>query len=141
MIVKKIGKAQADPEAGFWVVEMKPERFSMNQRLVDSRPDVKAMKSAHSKLARKKSPSREDLREEHIQQKKSMKLQLQNLLKEVYEEILKESFSSPILLRKDKDYDHKGDWRYCLYQGIIYQFDRPDYPDHEMIRKITQQGE
>jgi hypothetical protein len=109
----------------------------MNQRFVDARSDVKAMKSAHSKLARTKLPSRENLREEHIKQKKSVKLQLQNLLKEVYKEILEQSFSSPILLRKDKDYDHKGDWRYCLYQGIIYQFDRPGYPDDEMIRKIS----
>ena len=139
MIVKKMGKGQVDPETGLWSVPMKAERFLINQRLVDLRPDVKRLKSAYSRHASKAAPSvrRRKECEEHHQKRKDLKAQLQKLLVQVYAEILAESFSSPIPLRRDGEYDHKSDWRYCLYQGIIYQFDRPDYRDHEMIQQIS----
>lgn len=139
MTVKKIGKGKADPETGLWGVEAKSERFIMNQRLVDARPDVKRLKYAYSRHAGKRFPSRRlsEEREEHLEQQKSLKAELKKLLRQVYEEILKDSFSYPVPLRKDRDYDHKSDWRYCLYQGIIYQFDRAGYPGDEMIRQIN----
>lgn len=142
MTVKKIGKGQADPETGLWGVEAKSERFIMNQRLVNARPDVKALKYAYSRHAGKNTPStrRPKIHDEHVQLQKNLKTELKKLLKQVYEEILKESFSYPIPLRKDKDYDHKSDWRYGLYQGVIYQFDRPDYGGDEMIRQISDSG-
>ncbi len=139
MTVKKIGKAKADLEQGLWSVEAKSEQFIMNPRRVDTRSDVKALKSSYSRHAGKIPPSmrRPKERDEHFKQQKDLKAELKKLLAGVYAEILKESFSSPILLRKDKDYDHKIDWRYCLYQGMIYQFDRPGYPEDEMIQQIT----
>jgi hypothetical protein len=139
MSVKKIGNGKADPETGMWSVEAKSERFIMNQRLVDGRSDVKALKYASSRPAAKNTSStpRPKIHEEYLQRRKHLKTELKKLLRQVYEEILKESFSCPIPLRKDKDYDHKSDWRYCLYQGIIYQFDRPGYGDDEMIRQIN----
>lgn len=140
MTVKKIGKGKADPETGFWGVEEKPERFIMNQRLVDARSEVKALKSAYSRHTGKKPPSprRPEERQEYFRRREELKAGLKKILAQVYGEVLKESFSYPIPLRKDKDYDHKSDWRYCLYQGIIYQFDRPGYPGDEMIRKIRE---
>lgn len=140
MTAKKIGKGKADPQTGLWSVEAKPERFLMNQRLVDTRPDVKRLKSAYSRHAAKRTPStrRPEGRKEHLEELKNLKMELKKLLAEVYKEILKDSFSYPIPLRKDRDYDHKSDWRYCLYQGIIYQFDKPDYSGDEMIQQISQ---
>ena len=61
---------------------------------------------------------------------------LSECLKKVYEEIWTESFTYPILLWRDKDFDHKIDWRYALYKGYIYKFDHPGYSDEEMIRQI-----
>jgi hypothetical protein len=139
VVVKKIGIGKADPETGLWGVLMKSERFIMNQRRVDARSDVKALKAAYSRHAGKKPPSvrRVKENEEHHELRKNLKTQLQKLLAQVYAEILEESFTTPVPLRKDRDYDHKSDWRYCLYQGIIYQFDRPDYRDDEMIQQIS----
>ena len=139
MTVKKIGIGKADIETGLWVVEAKSERFIMNQRLVETRSDVKALRSAYSRHASKYPPSvrRSKEREEHFQQQKNLKMELQKLLAQVYEAILKESFSYPIPLRRDKDYDHNSDWRYCLYQGIVYQFARPGYTGDEMIEQIN----
>ncbi|GEM_PF-4629011 len=139
MTVKKMGKGKADPETGLWGVEAASDRFTMNQRRVDTRPDVKRLKSAYSRHAGKRTPStrRPKLHEEHVQQQKNLKTELKKLLAQVYREILQESFTDPIPLRKDRDYDHKSDWRYCLYQGIIYQFDRPGYGGDEMIQQIS----
>ena len=140
MRVKKIGKAKADPETGLWRVEQKPDRFIMNQRLVDKRPDVKHLKTVYSRHAGKKAPSkrRPEKREEHHRHRKDLKQELNELLARVYAEVLEESFSEPVPLRKDRDIEHHAsDWRYGLYQGIIYQFDRPDYLADEMIRQIN----
>ena len=139
MNVKKIGRAKADIETGLWGVEQKSEKFMMNQRLVDLRPDVKAMKMVYARHAGKKPPTKRRVneREAHHQQRKDLKAGLRELLAKVYAEILKESFTYPVPLRKNKDEDHRSDWRYCLYQGVIYQFDRPDYPGDEMIRQIS----
>ena len=138
MTVKKIGKGKVDLETGLWGVEAKSEQFMMNQRLVDGRSDVKALKAAYSRQAGKKPPSirHPKEREAHLRHQKDLKEELKKLLVQVYAEILKESFSYPVPLRKDRDYDHKSDWRYCLYQGTIYQFDRPGYRDDEMIEQI-----
>ena len=139
MTVKKIGKGKADPETGLWSVEQKPDRFIMNQRLVERRPDVKALRAAYSKHAGKNAPSkrRPHEREAHHQHRKDLKAGLHELLARVYAEILQESFSEIFLLRKDRDTQHhRSDWRYCLYQGIIYQFDRPGYLEDEMIQQI-----
>jgi len=139
MTVKKIGKGKADPETGLWGVEAESDRFRMNQRRVDTRPDIKALQSAYLRYASRRTPStrRPQLHEEHVRQQKNFKTELKKLLAQVYQEILQESFTDPIPLRKDRDYDHKSDWRYCLYQGIIYQFDRAGYRDDEMIRQIS----
>ena len=138
MTVKKIGKAKANIETGLWGVEQKSEQFIMDQRRVDLRSDVKAIKVAYSRHAGKKPPAKRRIhkREEHFQEQKDLKAGVQELLVKVYAEILQESFTYPVPLRKDKDTDHRSDWRYCLYQGIIYQFDRPDYPGDEMILQI-----
>ena len=142
MSVKKIGKAKADIETGLWDVLQKPDQFIMNQRLVDRRPDVKAMKLAYARHSAQKPPvkKRGDRREAYYEQQKNLKAELMTLLEKVYAEILKGSFTYPVPLRKDKDTDHRSDWRYCLYQGIIYQFDRPDYPGDQMIRQILAQS-
>lgn len=139
MTVKKIGKGKAFPEMGLWGVEQKSERFMMSQRLVDKRPDVKAMKMIYSKHASKNAPNkrRAKEREAHHQHRKDLKAELNGLLMKVYAEILKESFSDPIPLRKAGDIEHGRDLRYGLYQGIIYQFDRPGYLTDEMARQIN----
>ena len=139
MSVKKVGKAKAQSETGLWGVEQKPAQFIMNPRLVDLRADVKAMKLVYSRHAGKKPPGKRHLdeREAHYKQREVLKKELRGLLAKVYAEILEESFTYPLSLRKDKDADHGRDWRYCLYQGIIYQFDRQGYSEDEIIRQIS----
>ncbi len=139
MAVKKIGKGKAFPEMGQWGVEQKPDRFTMNQRIVERRPEVKALKMIYSKHASLKPPAKRRVkeREAHHQHRKDLKIELDGLLAKVYAEILKESFSDPIPLRKAHDVEHGSDLRYCLYEGIIYRFDRPDYRSGEMIRQIS----
>ncbi len=139
MTVKKIGKGKALPEMGLWGIEQKSERFMMSQRLVDKRPDVKAMKMIYSKHASRNAPTKRHAkeREAHHQHRKDLKAELDQLLVKVYAEIFKESFSDSIPLRKADDIEHGRDLRYCLYQGIIYQFDRPGYRTDEMVRQIS----
>lgn len=139
MTVKKIGKGKALPELGLWGVEQRSERFVMSQRLVDRRPDVKALKTTYSRHASRTAPSKRRLkeREAHHQHRKDLRTELDELVAKVYSDILKESFSEPIPLRKERDSEHGGDLRYCLYEGIIYRFDRPGYLSDEMIRQIN----
>ena len=138
MVVKKIGKAKAEPEAGLWGVEIKSEKFTMNQRIVEGRRDVKIVRSAYSKHSSKYIPTtrRPTQRAEYMDERAKLKSELNQLIAQVYVETLEDSFSCPVPLRKDKDADHKGDWRYCLYQGVIYQFNRPGYTEEEMIQQI-----
>lgn len=139
MAVKKIGKAKAEPENGQWGVEIKPEKFTMNPRIVEGRPDYKLVQRAYSKFASRYIPTtrRPTLRAEYMAERSKLKNELDQLVKQVYVEVLEDSFSCPVVLRKEKDSHHNGDWRYCLYQGIIYQFDRPGYLEDEMVQQIT----
>ena len=135
---KKLGKAKIDLEYELWFAEGRTDKFHFNRRLVDTRPDVKAVKAKYTKYITRNTPSmkRPVKREEHFKVKEDYERELRECLKRVFEEMLTESFTYPILLRRDKDYDHKIDWRYCLYQGYIYQFDHSGYSDEEMIRQI-----
>ena len=137
-MVKKIGRSKALPELGLWAVEQKSDRFMMSQRLVDKRPEVKAMKMIYSKHASKSAPNKKRATERnaHHQHRKDLRAELDQLLAKVYAEILKDSFSDAIPLRKSGDVEHGRDLRYCLYHGIIYQFDRPGYGTDEMARQI-----
>ena len=138
MTVKKIGKGKALPELGLWAVEQKSDHFMMSQRLVDKRADVKSLKMIYSKHASKSAPNKKRVTERnaHHQHRKDLRAELDQLLAKVYAEILKDSFSDPVPLRKSGDIEHGRDLRYCLYQGIIYQFDRPGYLSDEMVRQI-----
>ncbi|MBI3307668.1 MAG: hypothetical protein HYZ84_07680 [Candidatus Omnitrophica bacterium] len=138
MKAKKIGKAKAHPEKGMWGISEGTQWFIMNQRLVELRPDMKEAKAEYSRHVHTKPPSkkRQQERAEYQEQQNELKKQIAELVVQIYAEILKESFSYPVPLRKDRDADHWSDWRYCLYQGIIYQFDRPNYTDEEMLERI-----
>lgn len=135
---KKLGKAKIDLDDELWLVEGRTEKFHFNRRLVDTRPDVKAVKAKYVKFVTANTPSmrKPRKREAHFQIRDEYKKELHECLVKVYEEMLVESFTYPILLRRDKDFDHKIDWRYCLYQGYIYQFDHSGYSDEEMVSQI-----
>ncbi len=139
MIVKKFGKAKADLESGLWILENKPDKFEMNQRIIESRRDVKIVKGAYLKQASKYIPStrRPTLRAEYMAERAKLKKELDKLVAQVYVETLDDSQTCPIPLRKVRDTEHNGDWRYCLYQGMIYQFDRPGYTEDEMMEQIN----
>ena len=138
MIIQKVGKAKPDALNGFWIVETRSMRFQTNPRVVEGRPEVKKVRSRYQKAATKHVPRTRRIgrREAHFQERDEARAELQKTLKQVYSNILEESFTYPVALKKDKDYAHHGDWRYGLYQGIVYQFDRPDYPGDEMMRQI-----
>ena len=112
----------------------------MDRRLVDTRPDVKSFKAKYAKWIRKNTPHmrRREAREEHFRVRGEYRKGLQELLTKVYDEIREESFSDPILLRRAKDFDHRSDWRCCLYKGEIYQFDKASYSSGEMIELIAE---
>lgn len=137
--MKKMGKAKINLEKGLWYVEMKPEHFHMNRRMVDTRADVKKFMSKFRKEINAKRPSRGRPieREKYFKERNENRRQHDLFWGRVYKEILEESFIYPVPLRLDHDFDHKSDWRYGMYQGIIYLFDKPDLSDEAMIREIN----
>ena len=139
MRVKKLGKAQIELTDELWFVEGKHDKYHMNRRLVDTRTDVKSFKAQYVKLIRKNVPHmrQHEAREKHFKTRAEYREGLKGLLTRVYEEIKEESFTYPILLRRARDFDHRSDWRYCIYQGEIYQFDRGGYSSEEMVEFIT----
>ncbi len=137
--MKKLGKAKIDLERGLWYVESKPEHFHMNRRLVDTRPDVKKFMNKFRKEINQKRPSKRQplLREQYFKERSENRRQKTLFWTRVYKDIYEESFVYPLPLRLDHDFDHKSDWRYGMYQGIIYFFDKPDLSDEAMIREIN----
>lgn len=136
-----MGPAKMDIKNELWVIP-KGEKFLNNRRLVDMHPDVKAVKSRHKKSIQVDTPSRRKplKRENYYKGLEAYQKDLGECLKNVYAEILQESFSSPIPLNRYRDFDHKYDWRYCLFEGIVYQFDRPGYSDEEKVEQIRKLG-
>ena len=135
---KKLGKAKIDLDDELWLAEGRREKFHFNRRLVDTRPDVKAVKAKYVKFVTASTPSmrKPRKREAHFQIRDEYKKELHECLTKAYDEILAESFDFPVKLRGYKDFDHKSDWRYCLYKGQIYQFDQAGYSDEEMVSQI-----
>lgn len=138
MSVKKIGKAVFDIETEAWEIAGGGDQFLVNRRLIDSRKDVKAVKSQYMKPLHKNTPSRRqhEKREEYFHALEECRLKMREVLAGAYAEIMEDSFQFPVMLRRQKDYDHHLEWRYCLFEGVIYHFDRIGYSDEEMIRQI-----
>lgn len=138
MSAKKIGEAKIDMEDELWTVANGKGKFAMSRRHVDSRKEIKEARAKYSKTASKRTPSRRqtEKRDEYYEERDELKRRLRELLVVAYEEIRQESFTTPFVLQKDHDFDHHGQWRYCLYKGIVYQFDRPGYSDEAMLQQI-----
>ena len=138
MRVKKLGKAEIELTDELWFVEGRADQYHMNRRLVDTRPDVKSFKAQYVKMIRKNTPAMKQpqAREEYFKIRDEYSAGLKKLLTKVYQEIKEESFTYPIPLRRAKDFDHRSDWRCCLYKGEIYQFDRGGYSSGEMAELI-----
>ncbi len=136
--MKKIGKAKINLEEELWATENGTAQFENNRRLVDLRPDVKKFVSKYKKLINGKRPSRGQPleREAFFKACDEAKRQWGIFFSKIYREILEESQTSPIPLHKAHDYDHTGQWRYCLYHGMIYQFDQPNLSDETMVQQI-----
>ncbi len=141
MGIKKLGKAKINLEEELWTIEGRhADQFVMNRRLVDTRQDVKQLKKAGKRIHRRPpSKNRLQRREAFFKAKTEYDKFFLDGLAKVYEDLLEESFHSPILLMRHRDYDHPRDWRYCLYRGVIYQLDRSDYSDAEIMRRIEEQ--
>ncbi len=138
MKVKKIGKASLDLEKEMWRVGVGSERYKNNRRLVDTKPEVKAARHVYSRASSRHTPAKRktEKRKAYMDEVKDLRKTYETALREAFDGVKKESFNFPILLCLDRDYDHKGDWRYCMFEGIIYQFDRPGYSDDEMTEAI-----
>ena len=138
MTAKKLGKAKIDLEKELWQLVEKKGAFLFNRRLVDTRPEIKEVRAKFGKAIQKSTPPvrKYEKREEYVTANKEYRKQMTDVLTKIYQEMLEDSHTTPIKLRRDRDYDHKGDWRYCLYRGIVYQFDRPGYTENEMLNQI-----
>lgn len=136
--MKKLGKAKIDLERELWTTEIGHGYFHMNRRLVDTRPDVKKFNSKYKKSMNEKRPTkrRMEQREQYFKEREELRRYAKEFWTKVYRSILEDSHELPIPLRLDHDFDHKSDWRYCLYKGSIYQFDKPDLPSDAMIQQI-----
>ncbi len=139
MSVKKIGRASYDLESELWQVDGRSEKFHMNLRFVSSRPEVKSARMAYTKLSSKDRPSlrKPGKREAFLKEVSLAKQLLEQVLKDAYDAVKEESRLYPIRLWKDRDFGKKMDWRFCLYRGLIYQFDHQEYSDEEMIGQIS----
>ena len=138
MSAKKLGKAKIDLEKEMWIIENKEGAYLFNRRLVDTRPEIKAVRSTFGKEVQKDTPAKRkyEKREAYDTTVKEYRKQMLGALTFIYSEMLEDSHQAPIPLRRDRDYDHKGDWRYCLYQGFIYKFDHPGLSEDEMLKQI-----
>ena len=138
MTAKKLGKAKIDLKKELWRLVEKEGAFLFNRRLVDTRPEVKEVRATLGKAIQKSTPPvrKYEKREQYVTANKEYRKQMNEVLTRIYQEMLEDSHTTPIKLRRDRDYDHKSDWRYCLYKGFVYQFDKPGYSNDEMIRQI-----
>lgn len=136
--MKKIGKAKIDLERDLWTTEREEQYFHMNRRLIDLRPDVKKFMAKFKKTFNEKRPSKRQpiIREAYFKNRDELRRQRNLFFGRVYKEIIEESFIYPIPLRKDHDFDSNSEWRFAMYKGIIYQFDRQGFSDEEMISQI-----
>ncbi|OGW72176.1 MAG: hypothetical protein A2Y02_03620 [Omnitrophica bacterium GWA2_52_12] len=138
MNVKKIGRAVADLENELWSVHGRTEKFHMNLRLISAQKELKNARAVYTKIASKGRPplKRPNKRIEYLRVVEIEKKALHAALKNAYAHVMEQSFEYPIPLWKDKDWGKKMEWRYMLYQGVIYGFDRAGYRDEEMISAI-----
>lgn len=136
--MKKIGKAKIDLEKELWTTENESAYFQINRRRVELRQDVKKFVSKYKKIMNGKRPSRGQPleREGFFKACDEAKRQRGIFFSKIYREILEESYTYPIPLRKDHDFEHTGQWRYCLYRGMIYQFNQPSLSDESMVQQI-----
>ena len=140
MSVKKLGRADYDLENDLWQIKGRPEKFHMNLRLVSSKPEVKAARTAYTKLSSKDRPSlrKPGKRDAFLKEVSLAKALLEQVLRDAVDAVKEDSRQYPIRLRKDKDFGKNMDWRFCLYRGMIYQFDHQEYSDEEIVRKISE---
>lgn len=138
MSAKKIGKAVFDFETELWIAERKGQKFHMNRRFIDSRPEVKRFQKDYSKALSMDTPSlkQPEKRKAYFAERDKLRKEWREHLLRISEELIQESHGSPILLRLDRDFGHAIDWRYCLYKGVIYSFDRPGLSDEKMVEQI-----
>ena len=138
MIVRRFGKALFDPDKEMWKVAARGERFLINRRLVDTNPEVKATRHLYSKASSRHTPSirKADLRKEHMDEVSGLRREYQEAMRRAFEEVRKDSFQYPIPLRLDRDYDHTRDYRYCMYEGMIFELNSTGYSDEEIIQQI-----
>ena len=136
--MKKLGKAKIDLDSDLWVVEPGHQRFHMNRRIVETRSDVKKFMAKFRRATNGPRPTRRqpNKREEYFKARDESRRQARLFWSVVYKEVMNDSYEFPIQLRLDRDYDHNSDWRYCLYKGVVYHFDKPGLSDAEMIRQI-----
>ncbi len=138
MSVKKLGKAQWDSKTEMWRADGRGPSYMVNRRLIDTRPEIKALRSQYSKEASRNKPTvrKREQRAEYETTVDALRKAYIDGIKAAFEELKKESFEFPILLRMDRDYDHTRDWRHCLFEGNIYQLDRTGYSDEDIVRQI-----
>ncbi len=142
MAVKKLGAAKWDSKTEMFRADGRGPHYMVNRRLIDTRPDVKALRAVYSKEASKNKPNirKRDKREEYIETVDALRKAYEDGIRSAFEEIKKDSFIFPVMLRLDRDYDHTRDWRHCLFEGNIYQLDRTGYSDDEIIAQIRALG-
>ena len=138
MPAKKIGTAVFDLKTELWTTGRGSQRFHMNRRLVEKRPEVKSFQREYSKAMCVNTPSRREpeRRKKYFETKDLYEKKWQECLKQVAEDIKAESFRFPVPLRLDRDFEHNSDWRYCLFHGAIYLFDKPGYSVEQMREQI-----
>ena len=141
MSAKCLGRGRIDLADELWFLQGKEDlRFHMNRRLIDLKPEAKALRKHAKQVNRglqlvRKRPHK---RQAYLKARDEFKTKSNRGVEKIYREIQEESFTHPIPLRRSRDYDHGSDWRYCLYQGKIYEFDQPNYSGEDMVSHIEQ---
>ena len=138
MNIKKIGAAVADVKKEMWSIPTHNLYFEMDRRIIDTHQETKAVNKQYAKTIGANTPSRfkPDRRKEYFQSRDEYYKAWEEALSRIFQEIQKDAESFPIPLKRHKDYDFHGEWRYCLYKGIVYQLDRPGYSDEEILKAI-----
>lgn len=139
MKLKKLGKPKIDLETHLWEIPgLKAHYFRNNPRLVEGRTDYKQLKAAYAKVIQMDTPSSRKVmtRETYFQAREVYRQEMKDLLTQIYNEILQESFSYPIPLQKDKDHNFPRQWRHTLYRGFVYDLGEHGCSDEAIIEAV-----
>ena len=115
MSAKCLGRGRIDLADELWFLQGKEDlRFHMNRRLIDLKPEAKALRKHAKQVNRGRQlvRKRPHKRQAYLKARDEFKTKSNRGVEKIYREIQEESFTHPIPLRSSRDYDLGSNLRY-----------------------------